>query len=238
MNNMVNTKLLEQRICTKNGVRYIKDNKFYIDCMAPTKIYRFIYDIKETKTVQDEIKRNEKLIKEDLDETKNLISKLRKIYDNPQEIKKVNEIRDRLTELDIHIILHKTNIEGLKNKKYIIKVSQKPSEMKVIPRKKITQKPEDIVEVDIVENAQEIEDLEIKKGGAPSKQIKDYLDNILLVEEPDFEIEKAPKLIRDFDIPFAEEDNVDFELSESYEDIAYNDMPLSTEENVEISNYY
>jgi hypothetical protein len=263
MNNM--NKLLEQRICTKNGIRYIKDNKYYIDCMAPTKIYRFIYDIKEVKNVQDEIKRNEKLINEDLAETKELISKLRKIYDNHEEIKKVNEIRDRLSELDLHIILHKTNIDGLKNKKYVIKIAEKPSEMKVIQRKKIDEKPDEITEEEIdsaadevieeVEEKEEEEKVEEeveeeakekdakkkknkkgKKGGASKS--KDYLDNIDLIEY-DEEIEKPKKKsIRDFDMPFADEDEVDEMLSEINEDIRYQDVPVSTEENLEISEYY
>lgn len=247
----MNTKLLEQRICTKNGIRYIKDNKYYVDCMAPTKIYRFIYDIKEVKNVQDEIKRNEKLINEDIAETKDLISKLRKIYDNPQEIKKVNEIRDRLAELDIHIILHKTNIAGLKNKKYVIKIADKPSEMKVIQRKKIDEKAEDITAVQVeeaseavAEQAQEaVEEAveekkqkKIKKGGDSKKKL-DYLDSVILVDY-DETITKKPTLIRDFDMPFADEDEVDLELSEANEDNRYNDIPVSEEENVEISEYY
>jgi uncharacterized protein YoxC len=221
----MNTKLLEQRICTKNGIRYIKDNKYYIDCMAPTKIYRFIYDIKEVKNVDDEIKRNEKLINGKFAETKELITKLRKIYDNPQEIKKINEIRDRLSDLDIHIILHKTNIQGLKNKKFVIKIADKPSEMKVIQRKKLDQKPEDITSAEIKENAKEIEESvaeieesvaeieesvaeieekieekvkKTKKGGA---KYKDYLDDIILEE---YEQTIPEKLISRYDIPFGE----------------------------------
>lgn len=227
----MNTKLLEQRICTKNGIRYIKDNKYYIDCIAPTKIYRFIYDIKEVKNVQDEIKRNEKLITEDLAETKELISKLKKIYDNPQEIKKVNEIRDRLSELDIHIILHKTNIDGLKNKKFIIKISDKPSEMKVIQKKKLEQKPEDITQSEIKEAAEDVEEeaaeefeeeateefeeedvkkrkgnnKKEKKGG--SKKYRDYLDDIILEDYSEILPEKKINKINDFvrfEIPFGE----------------------------------
>jgi len=253
----MNTKLLEQRICTKNGIRYIKDNKYFVDCMAPTKIYRFIYDIKEVKNVQDEIKRNEKLINEDIAETKDLIGKLKKIFDNPQEIKKVNEIRDRLSELDIHIILHKTNIDGLKNKKYVIKISDKPSEMKVIQRKKLDEKPEDITEAEVAEEAEVVEDQaeekaeeveeveeaeekkakkgkKTKKGGAKNL---DYLDSVILVDYSE-SISKKPTSIRDFDMPFADEEEVDHELSEANEDNRYNDLPVSTEENVEISEYY
>lgn len=247
----MNTKLLEQRICTKNGIRYIKDNKYYVDCMAPTKIYRFIYDIKEVKNIQDEIKRNEKLINEDIAETKELISKLRKIYDNPQEIKKVNEIRDRLSDLDIHIILHKTNIQGLKNKKYIIKIAEKPSEMKVIQRKKLDQKPEDITVEEIKEDAEVIEEeveeeIKPKKGGA--RKSKDYLDDIIL---EDFSEVKPEKLISRFDIPFGEyrptadddqpfADDSDylFELAEDFEDKMYNKRDFSTEERVEFSKPY
>jgi hypothetical protein len=257
----MNTKLLEQRICTKNGIRYIKDNKYFVDCMAPTKIYRFIYDIKEVKNVQDEIKRNEKLIDEDIAETKDLIGKLKKIFDNPQEIKKVNEIRDRLSELDIHIILHKTNIDGLKNKKYVIKISDKPSEMKVIQRKKLDEKPEDITEAEVAEEAEVVEDqaeeveirranfhkemrgiseVEAKKGKKTKKggaKNLDYLDSVILVDYSE-SISKKPTSIRDFDMPFADEEEVDHELSEANEDNRYNDLPVSTEENVEISEYY
>jgi len=254
----MNTKLLEQRICTKNGIRYIKDNKYYIDCMAPTKIYRFIYDIKEVKNVEDEIKRNEKLISTKFAETKELITKLRKIYDNPQEIKKINEIRDRLSDLDIHIILHKTNIQGLKNKKFVIKIADKPSEMKVIQRKKLDQKPEDITSAEIKENAKEIEEevaeeaaeeaaeekvkkgKKTKKGGAKNK---DYLDDIILEE---YNQTIPEKLISRYDIPFgeykpspnddqpfADDSEYLFELAEDFEDKMYNKNTFSTEERME-----
>jgi hypothetical protein len=239
----MNTKLLEQRICTKNGIRYIKENKYYIDCIAPTKIYRFIYDIKEVKNVEDEIKRNEKLINAKLAETKELISKLRKIYDNPHEIKKINEIRDRLSDLDIHIILHKTNIQGLKNKKYVIKIANKPTEMKIIQRKKLVQKPEDITIEEISEDAEKIEETvekKIKKGGAKNK---DYLDDIILEE---YNQTIPEKLISRYDIPFGEykpspkdiqpfADDSDFlfQLSEEFEDKMYNKRNFSTEERME-----
>ena len=133
--------------------------------------------------------------------------------------------------------------------------------MKVIQKKKIDEKPEEITEEEIdfaadevieeVEEKEEGEKVEEeaeekdakkkknkkgKKGGASKS--KDYLDNIDLIEY-DEELEKPKKKsIRDFDMPFADEDDVDEMLSEINEDIRYQDIPVSMEENIEISEYY
>lgn len=224
----ISEKMLETSICTKNGIGYIKGNEYIMDCLAPTKIYRFVFHIKEKKKTESMMNDIKKLIDEDKKELIKLVKEIGKIMDKENEVKKVNEYRDRVRELDYHLIIHNISLKNLEKKTNIFEIDEKPFKMQVLPRKiKETVQDEvlDELEQETQVKEQEKEKIIIQDGG---KNVIDNLDKLDLIYQ-DIDKPKKPRYISrldDYDIEYQEmyEDkrfSDDLELSTSYNDNIY-----------------
>jgi hypothetical protein len=208
--------ILNSRMCEKNSIRYTHQNKYIIDCMAPTKIYRFTFPThrenikKRMSEIENEIKKEER-------EFMKLIEKISDYINNKSKQKELNELRDQLQEKDNALFLLRENLKNMSSKtdKLIIDKS-KPSST-IIINKKVKEIQEELPDEVPDEILNEIpKQVATKK----KKKISDIMETL--------DIDKK----EDQDEQYDKENN---EKDEEYEDIMYSKTTvLSEEENAEI----
>jgi hypothetical protein len=206
--------ILNSRICEKNSIKYTHNNKYIIDCIAPTKIYRFTFplhheNIKKTiNEIENEIKKEER-------EFMKIIDKITEYINNKSKQKELNELRDQLQEKDKILFLLRENLKNMNTRKEKMVIDKsKPSNPIIINRKIKESQQEELPE--------EIQEKTFPKQVATKKKkkISDIMESL--------EIEKK----EDQDEQYDKENE---EKQEEYEDIMYNKtVELSEEENAEI----
>jgi hypothetical protein len=212
--------ILNSRICEKNSVRYIHQNKYIIDCVAPTKIYRFSFPI-DHESVKKRISEIENEIKKEEREFMKLIEKISDYVNNKSKQKELNELRDQLQEKDNILFLLRENLKNMSNKKDKLVINtNKPSSTVIINKKVKEIQQEEDIQKEVEDIPKEVEDIPKEVATKKKKKISDVMESL--------DIEKKEDQDEQYDKENEEKD-------EEYEDIMYNKTTvLSEDENAEI----